>query len=85
MADYILNQNTAGVLKVPDLEMAAQQFLSLVRGNLHLREVLSNEPCSETERERLIDTGVALFLSGYGALPLGRVTPLGTAANSEKH
>ena len=79
LADYISDRNIDGVLYTPDPELAAQQFLSLVRGNLHLREVLSSEPPSETERENLIDAGVTLFLSGYG------VAPSGSEASSERN
>jgi len=75
LAGYIADRNKDGTLYVPDPELAAQQFLSLVRGNLHLREVLSGEPPSETERQKLIDAGVTLFVSGYGIVPVGRMAP----------
>lgn len=65
LAAYLAARSAEGALNARDPELAAQQFLSLVRGNLHLREVLSAEPPSAAEITKVIEAGVALFLAGY--------------------
>ncbi|QEN87741.1 TetR/AcrR family transcriptional regulator [Labrys sp. KNU-23] len=65
LSAYIAARNAEGHLAVSDPDLAAQQFLSLVHGNLHLREVLAAQPVSDKEIDRVIESGVRLFLAGY--------------------
>lgn len=65
LSGYIAARSAQGCLAVPDPDLAAQQFLSLVHGNLHLREVLAAQPVSDAEIDRVIESGVRLFLAGY--------------------
>jgi TetR/AcrR family transcriptional repressor of mexJK operon len=53
-------------LAVPDPALAAEQFLSVIRGHLHLRCLLGLEDRPpESEMRRLVDEAVTLFCRGY--------------------
>ncbi|OBZ97549.1 hypothetical protein ADU59_00610 (plasmid) [Pararhizobium polonicum] len=54
------------VLRVPDIQIGAEQFLALVRGNEQMRALLSLAP-GRTGRDRMeyIEASVDLFLRGY--------------------
>ncbi|GLS19247.1 transcriptional regulator [Labrys miyagiensis] len=69
LATFIATRSEEGLLDVPDPDLAAEQFLSLVRGSLHLREVLSTQAPSAAEIDKVIASGVRLFLKGYAAPP----------------
>jgi len=55
-----------GVLKVRDPRIAAIQFISLVRGELHLTRVLGLKKTSKNPAD-YIEASVDLFLAGYRA------------------
>lgn len=65
LSAFIAARHKAGELEIPDAELAAEQFLSLIHGTLHLREVLSVSPVSAGEIDRVITGGVRLFLAGH--------------------
>jgi TetR/AcrR family transcriptional regulator, mexJK operon transcriptional repressor len=65
LSAFIAAYTAEGVLTVPDADLAAEQFLSLVRGSLHLREVLSTQSPSAAQIDKVITSGVRLFLRGY--------------------
>lgn len=69
LSAFIAARDADGSLDVPDPDLAAEQFLSLVRGSLHLREVLSTQAPSAAEIDKVITSGVRLFLKGYAATP----------------
>jgi TetR/AcrR family transcriptional repressor of mexJK operon len=58
--------NDAGQLKVPDPELAARQFISLVLHDLHLRAIYA-VGCSTGASRRDAEQAVALFLGYYRA------------------
>lgn len=66
LSSYLQQQNALGTLQVADTEMGARLFFSMLKGDHHmqcllgLRDVLSGE-----ERAHLIDSAVALFVTGY--------------------
>jgi TetR/AcrR family transcriptional repressor of mexJK operon len=55
-----------GLLKVRDPRIAAVQFISLVRGELHLTRVLGLKKASKNPAD-YIEASVDLFLAGYRA------------------
>jgi len=60
-----LGEATArGLLDVADPELAAIQFLSLVRGDLPLLSVLSFDSL-RAEAARLVEGAISLFMAGY--------------------
>ncbi len=57
----------AGVLAITDYEMAANQFLALIKGMPMLRQELHIAPMSAEETERHLDAAVSTFVRAYGA------------------
>jgi TetR/AcrR family transcriptional regulator, mexJK operon transcriptional repressor len=53
-----------GLLEVPDPRIAAVQFISLIRGELHLTRVLGLKRASKNPAD-YIEASVDLFLAGY--------------------
>jgi TetR/AcrR family transcriptional regulator, mexJK operon transcriptional repressor len=68
LSTFIAARGAEGSLRVPDSVLAAEQFLSLIRGSLHLREVLSTQAPTQAEIETVIESGVSLFMAGYAAV-----------------
>jgi AcrR family transcriptional regulator len=65
LARYLARCHADGTLVVPDPELAATQFMSLVRADLFMRGVLIAHAPTPEEIDRSIAAGVALFLAGY--------------------
>lgn len=66
VARYIIALNAAGLLKVPDPALAAEQFLGMLKSHLHLRLLLGMQTApSPEDLERLIAAAVHLFVRGY--------------------
>jgi TetR/AcrR family transcriptional repressor of mexJK operon len=55
-----------GFLTFSDATMAANHFLSLIKGDLPLHAVLGLEQRSNVQVEEMIDAGIAVFLKAYG-------------------
>lgn len=66
LSAYLKTQVEQGVLNIRDTELAAFQFLEMVKGNFQLRAMLGM-PISDEERERAVDQAVELFLYGASA------------------
>jgi AcrR family transcriptional regulator len=67
---YLARVDAAGALSVPEPRLAAEQFLSLLKVELHLRRLLSIAPePGEVTPERVVNAAVELFLRGYAAAP----------------
>ena len=65
IADLLRRAAERGLLKIPDAHVAAVQFISLVRGDSHLTRILGVTPTMSMPAD-YIDSGVDLFLAGYG-------------------
>ncbi|MBB4196390.1 TetR family transcriptional regulator [Rhodoblastus sphagnicola] len=65
MAVFLETAVARGLLRIPDIRLAAVQFLSLVQGRLQLRWELSLGPPAAAEYEALIEGGVRVFLAAY--------------------
>jgi len=65
IADLLRRAAERGLLKIPDAHVAAVQFISLVRGDSHLTRILGVTPSMSMPSD-YIDSGVDLFLAGYG-------------------
>lgn len=66
LSAYLQSQVDQGVLKIRDTDLAAFQFLEMVKGNFQLRAMLGM-PIGDHERDDAVDQAVELFL--YGAAP----------------
>jgi TetR/AcrR family transcriptional regulator, mexJK operon transcriptional repressor len=69
IADLIAGAAKRGLLNVRDARIAAVQFISLVRGDTHFTRILGVKPASKNAAADYINSGVDLFLAGYGAGP----------------
>lgn len=58
-----------GALVIPNIALAATQFLSLVQGRMHLRWELSLNPPTRAEYQALIEGGIRVFLAAYRPTP----------------
>jgi len=66
IAALLANAAKRGQLEIPDARIAAVQFISLVRGESHLTSILGIKPVAKKVAADYIDSGVDLFLAGYG-------------------
>lgn len=66
MAAFLQAAVAQGLLDIADVRLAAMQFLNLVQGRMQLQWELSLGPPSATEREALIEGGIAVFVAAYG-------------------
>jgi len=65
LAAYLRAQDAAGRLRAPDPELAAAQFLAMVKGPVHLSLALGvGQAPDEATIERAVDSAVTLFLEG---------------------
>lgn len=65
VAAWLRHQTENGSLIVSDPDLAARQFIELVKGDVHLRALLRpTDPPSETEIERHVRQAVRTFLYG---------------------
>lgn len=66
IANLLRQATDRGLLKVRDPRIAAIQFISLIRGELHLTRVLGLKKASKNPAD-YIEASVDLFLAGYQA------------------
>ena len=65
LAAFLARCDREGRLHVPDPNLAATQFMSLVRADLFMRGALLAHAPEAAEVDRYIEAGVALFLAGH--------------------
>ncbi len=65
LSAYLQQQVDQGIMQIRDTELAAFQFLEMVKGNFQLRALMGMS-ISDEERNRAVDQAVDLFL--YGAI-----------------
>jgi TetR/AcrR family transcriptional repressor of mexJK operon len=64
---FLRRADAAGTLSVADPRLAAEQFISLLRGDLHLRQLLRlDAPLDAAARADAAKGAVAAFLRAYG-------------------
>ncbi len=64
---FLRRADAAGTLAVADPRLAAEQFIALLRGDLHLRQLLRlDAPATAAELSAAVDGAVAMFLRAYG-------------------
>ncbi|HVH82260.1 MAG TPA: TetR/AcrR family transcriptional regulator C-terminal domain-containing protein, partial [Stellaceae bacterium] len=64
---FLRRADAAGSLFVADPRLAAEQFISLLRGDWHLRQLLRFDgPVEPAELLASVDAAVATFLRAYG-------------------
>ncbi len=66
--DWLIGQNLAGRLRVDDPAMAADQFISMLRGGLYLRATLGLvSPPWDDEIEATVSAAVGAYLRAYAS------------------
>jgi AcrR family transcriptional regulator len=67
LADWIARQAKARRLVAPDPQVAAEQFMALLRGSLFLRATLAlNPPPGEAETDAVVAVAVDTFMRAFG-------------------
>ena len=69
LADYLAALQSWVQIAAPEPEVAAREFLSLVRSDLHLKALLGVEVPTAVQRELTVKRAVALFLAQYQPAP----------------
>lgn len=70
LARYFRSQIAAGTLAMPDVELAAVQFLELAQATLtRPLQFGAREPPSETQIDAVVQSAVDMFLAAYGRTP----------------
>lgn len=65
IATFLRAADAQGLLRIPDIRIAAVQFLSLVQGRLQLQWELQLGRPSDAELDAMIDSGIRVFLAAY--------------------
>jgi TetR/AcrR family transcriptional repressor of mexJK operon len=66
--DWLVSQHEAGRMRVDDPEMAADQFISMLRGGLYMRATLGlAAPPWDDEIEATVQAAVTAFSRAYAA------------------
>lgn len=66
IADFLSHATERGQLDVPAPKLAAVQFIQLIAGDIPLEGMLGLPPKSPAEVDAFVDSGIALFMAGYG-------------------
>jgi AcrR family transcriptional regulator len=69
VAAYLQQARAKGLLVFDDADLAADQLLNLVLSDMPFRVALGLELRDETEAERIMEAGLAVFLKAYGVTP----------------
>jgi AcrR family transcriptional regulator len=68
LESYLDKARSRGALEIPDCALAAQQFLALCKGTIHLQSLLNLIPSPTAEQIRLqISRAVEAFMTLYGS------------------
>lgn len=71
LAAYLRQETAAGRLRVADPDLAAESFLGMLNGHVHMRSLLGLQSRWDDEDLALkVDYGVAVFLKAHGVGPL---------------
>jgi TetR/AcrR family transcriptional regulator, mexJK operon transcriptional repressor len=66
LVSFLTMANTMHLLAVPNVELAAMQFTSLVHGDLHVRKMLAMPRPTKRQLDAMVEGAVGVFLAAYG-------------------
>jgi TetR/AcrR family transcriptional repressor of mexJK operon len=66
IATYLEEATRRGQIDVPDAPLAALQFLQLVSADVPLTGLLAVEPLVQERMDMVCESGIRLFMAGYG-------------------
>lgn len=81
---FLCEAQRRGRLNVPEPELAAEQFMSLIRGDLDLEASLLRTPRPEPQIKALIEGAISLFLHAYGPAAAPPAAPPAPAARARR-
>lgn len=64
LADFLHEKKLEGILNIDDPQRAAEQFLGMVRGDIHLATVLTNRKPTDSQIDMAVEQAVETFLCG---------------------
>lgn len=64
LADFLMEQKDRGVLDTDDPALAAEQFIGMVRGDVHLAAVLGTGMPTDRQVREIVEQAVETFLCG---------------------
>lgn len=65
VAAFLRAATAEGQLDIDDADLAATQFLSLVRGDLPVQRVISRESLSREQLDKQMESAIEVFLAAY--------------------
>ncbi|QSA96527.1 TetR/AcrR family transcriptional regulator [Methylococcus sp. EFPC2] len=67
LSSYLTKLDARQALRIPDVGTSSKLLVGMLKGDDHFRCLLGLQPgLSETEKERITEAAVALFLKGHG-------------------
>lgn len=84
VAAFLRAAERQGLLRIPDVKLAATQFLTLIQGRTILKWALSMQAPRPAECRALVDGGVRVFLAAYGVSATGTKPSRGAATASRR-
>lgn len=69
VASFLRAAQAQGLLRIPDVKLAAIQLISLIQGRLPLTWALATQTPSESECRALVEGAIGVFLAAYGVVP----------------
>ncbi|MDN5874406.1 MAG: TetR/AcrR family transcriptional regulator [Sinobacteraceae bacterium] len=69
LVGFLQRHMNNGALRIEDVELAAQQFISLLRGDIQWRALMGQVDVSEVARRRVASRTVQAFLRLYATTP----------------
>ena len=66
LVSFLTMANARHLLAVPNIELAAMQFISLVHGDLHVRKMLAMPRPTKKQLNAMVEGAVRVFLAAYG-------------------
>lgn len=76
LADYLRQQQRLGNVHIDHIDLAARQYISLVRSDIHLRAALGLGVPDTAEIGASIALAVRLFIAEFGAGPRSTAPPM---------
>lgn len=68
IAEYLAEETRNGRLNVKDCELAAVQFLGMIKGDILMRRLLGEDVgLTKDQREKIVRNAVGIFLDGVGS------------------
>lgn len=75
LADYLRQQQELGKVHIDHIDLAARQYISMVRSDIHMRAALGLAVPDQTEIAASVALAVRLFIAEFGTGPRSTASP----------